>query len=169
MPHDEMASISQGDPQAANITVEGSCEGRADLEREPRQVSAERFARAAYARLLQCTGRDDEFTVAWCFTRGEIAPFAPGFETDRLGALIDAFDARGIEVMGWMPTLHDPSAASAHPAWRAEVLDEEGRAHPQEEWLCPAEPAVIEYEGSIAGEIVERYPKLRGLYLDFFV
>jgi peptidoglycan/xylan/chitin deacetylase (PgdA/CDA1 family) len=109
----------------------------------------------------------DEVTGGMAFYPSAIAPVAPGFAVDRLGPFIDALSARGIEVRAWMPTLHDPAAAQAHPDWRAQKLDDQDRPQPQPDWLCPNEPRVAEYEGAIAAEIVGRYPKLQSLYVDF--
>lgn len=109
----------------------------------------------------------DEFTAGTAFYPSHIAPVAPGYGDDRLGTFIDALDRRDIAPIAWMPTLLDTQAAAAHPEWRSYRIADNGRVVRDKNWLCPFAPGVAEYQASIAREVVGRYPKLRGLYLDF--
>lgn len=110
---------------------------------------------------------DDEFASGTAFYPSRIAPVAPGFGDDRIGALIDRLSARGIAPMAWLPVMHDAQAARAHPRWRSTTIAPDGSRRVQPEWLCPFEPAVARHEAAIAAEVAARYPLLQGLYLDF--
>ncbi len=69
--------------------------------------------------------------------------------------------------MGWLPVLHDEAAIAAHPEWQSQRIAVDGSLEPEPGWLCPFDPAVAAYEGSIAAEIAVRFPDLAGLYVDF--
>lgn len=110
---------------------------------------------------------NDEFRSGTLFYPSRIAPVAPGHGDGRLGAFIGALATRGIEPLAWMPVLHDAQAAAAHPDWRSQRITRDGRLVVQKDWLCPFDPAVQRHQASIAREVVARFPKLQGLYLDF--
>ncbi|MGZ8202905.1 MAG: polysaccharide deacetylase family protein [Burkholderiales bacterium] len=74
----------------------------------------------------------------------------------------------GIEVCAWMPLFHDPTAAHAHPEWRALTVGEKGEVAPQENWLCPRHPEVLAYEAQLVREAVQAgHGLLHGVYVDF--
>ncbi len=69
--------------------------------------------------------------------------------------------------MGWLPVLNDAQAAKAHPEWQSQRITADGRLEDEPGWLCPFNPAVAQYEASIAKESAATFPNLAGLYLDF--
>ncbi|MBL9119747.1 MAG: polysaccharide deacetylase family protein [Phycisphaerae bacterium] len=118
---------------------------------------------------VQCKQDDtDEFLGGEAFYPSAVAPVAPGFDDDRLAALIESLDRHGVRVCGWVPCFNDASAAEAHPEWRAQTVDPAtNERHPQAAWLCPRHPDAIAYQASILAEVAGRYPRLEGIYTDF--
>jgi len=109
----------------------------------------------------------DEFVAGSVFYPSKIAPVASSYEDDRLQRFIRVLDANGIVVMAWMPVLHDRRAGEMNPLWRSEWIAEDGSLKIQQDWLCPNHPEVAQYEASLAQEVVEIFPELSGIYLDF--
>ena len=109
----------------------------------------------------------DEVPSGTMYAPSRLAPVAPGFADDRLGTFVNELSARGIAPMAWMPVLQDSRAAAAHPEWASRRIEADGTLSVEEGWLCPFNPGVARYEAQVAREIVARYPKLQGLYLDF--
>lgn len=159
------ASVSSGAPgldlvvrTAQNITRPG------DVDPLVARLAARGVSRA-WVQVKQ--DEDDEVPSGTAFYPSRLAPVAPGFGDDRLGAFIDGLAARGIDPVAWMPVMHDAQAARAHPGWRSITIARDGTLRTQEEWLCPFAPAVARHQAAIAREVAGRYPRLTGLYLDF--
>lgn len=132
-------------------------------------ATVEHMAAAGVTHVLLQVKQDesDEHIGGEVFFPSAVAPVAEGYHDDRLGRLIDALVQRGVRVSAWMPTLHDPAVADRHVDWRAWWLPAEGSPEDQQSWLCPASGEAINYEASIACEVLDQYPALDGLYLDF--
>jgi peptidoglycan/xylan/chitin deacetylase (PgdA/CDA1 family) len=129
----------------------------------------ERFARRGVERVWVQVKQDEteELPAGTAFYPSALAPVAPGFGDGRLDAFVGALDRRGIEPLAWMPVLHDEQAARAHPEWRSQRVDADGRVRTDRAWLCPFHPEVARHQAAIAAEVAGRYPALGGLYLDF--
>ncbi len=134
---------------------------------------AERLSEARVTDVwVQCKQDDsDEVAGGSVFYPSAVAPVAEGFDDDRLGRMIELLVARSIRVWAWVPSFNDESAARSHPAWRAWTANEgaaasDGRVE-QQAWLCPRNPDAVHYEASILAEVVQRYPRLSGIYTDF--
>lgn len=130
---------------------------------------AQRFAARGVKRAWVQVKQDesDEFPAGTLFYPSRLAPVAAGYRDGRLGRFIGALSARGIQPLAWMPVLHDAQAAAAHPEWRSRRVTEDGRLVTETDWLCPFAPGVARHQAAIAREVAQRFPKLRGLYLDF--
>jgi uncharacterized lipoprotein YddW (UPF0748 family) len=104
----------------------------------------------------------------------ELAYVEPGFADDDLyGYLIDRCHARGMRQEAWTCTFPEAGPSKlidAHPALRAvqkdgseyRVKDANGEA-----WACPARPETQAHELAVCREVLERYPTLDGLHLDY--
>lgn len=126
---------------------------------------AARGADRAWVQVKQ--DENEEHPSGTLFFPSALAPVAPGYADGRLSGLVDALTARGVRPIGWMPVLHDASAAAAHPQWSSQRITETGTLERDPNWLCPFEPAVRAHQASIAAEAVRTLPGLQGLYLDF--
>ncbi len=109
----------------------------------------------------------DEHLAGSVFYPSKLAPIAEGYDDGRLGRFIQELTVRDIQVMAWMPVLHDYQAGERHPQWRSRWIDEKGGIEIQEDWLCPYYAEVADYQAALAREVVARYPELQGLYIDF--
>ena len=118
---------------------------------------------------VQCKqDESDECAGGLAFYPSKIAPVAPGFADGRLDEFVAQLQTAGIEVCAWLPIFHDPTAAEAHPDWRAQTLDGDGKVAPQADWLCPRNPDAVAYEARLAAEIATRFHgRLAALYTDF--
>lgn len=144
-----------------------------------------RDARAMGVRglLVQVVGRGDAFYRSDLLPRAEALP-RPDF--DPLGEIVGLAHAAGLEVHAWMNCLlvwsgprppRDPRhVMNAHPEWIARLRDgrrmsalgvrERRRLAVEGVYLSPAHPGVRAFLGSVAKEIVERYP-VDGIHLDY--
>lgn len=136
---------------------------------EPPAQVAERFARRGVDHvLLQWKqDEDDEFPSGSALYPSALAPVAPGFESDPVGALAAALHARGIAVSAWVPALRDRAAWDAHPDWRAAVAAADGGSAEQPGWLCPRAVDAVDYQAGILAEIAARCPEIDSIYTDF--
>lgn len=118
---------------------------------------------------VQCKQDEtDECSGGLAFYPSKIAPVAPAFEDGRLDEFVDRLNVAGIEVCAWIPIFHDPTAAAAHPDWRAQKVSSEGSVVAQEDWLCPRNPKAVGYQARIIAEIAARYQgRLAAVYTDF--
>ncbi len=131
--------------------------------------TVDRFAARGVTRAFVQVKQDetDEFPSGTVFSPSRMAPVAPGYADGRLATFTQTLARRGIAPQGWMPVLNDAQAAKTHPEWQSQKITADGRLEDEPGWLCPFNPAVAEYEASVASEIVATLPDLTGLYLDF--
>jgi uncharacterized lipoprotein YddW (UPF0748 family) len=144
-----------------------------------------RDARAMGVRglLVQVVGRGDAYYRSDLLPRAEALPRS---DFDPLGEIVALAHAAGLEVHAWMNCLlvwsgprppRDPRhVMNAHPEWIARLRDgrrmsalgmrERRRLMVEGVYLSPAHPGVRAYLGSVAKEIVERYP-VDGIHLDY--
>jgi peptidoglycan/xylan/chitin deacetylase (PgdA/CDA1 family) len=131
---------------------------------------AARLAQSGVKRVLLQFKQDetDEFEGGSTFFPSTLAPLAAGFEDRRLLHFAEQLAAREIEVCAWVPLFHDPTAAHAHPEWRALTVGENGSVTPQANWLCPRHPEALAHEAALVREAVQAgHGILSGVYVDF--
>jgi peptidoglycan/xylan/chitin deacetylase (PgdA/CDA1 family)/uncharacterized lipoprotein YddW (UPF0748 family) len=158
--------VQQQDTKGLSIVVRTPLHLTSD---ESIEALVKRFAERGVQRVWVQMKQDetDEFIAGSLFYPSDRAPVAAGFEDNRLGRFIEALAAHDIEPLAWLPVLHDRRAWEMHPDWRAVTIAEDGKTVVQEDWLCPNHPEVAQYQAEIAREVVQRFPALKGLYLDF--
>jgi uncharacterized lipoprotein YddW (UPF0748 family) len=108
------------------------------------------------------------------FYPSAIAHTEEGFTDGGLyGHVVDACHRAGIECEAWICTFPEAGRSrliEEHPECR--VLRADGTEYRIEggngvAWACPANDLTQAYEAALCKEVLERYPKLSGLHLDY--
>lgn len=107
------------------------------------------------------------------FHPSKIAYTEEGFEDAELyGHLIDRCHAEGIEFEAWTCTFPESGRSKLleeHPECR--ITNADGTEYRVEgngiAWACPTSPVTQEYELSLCREVLEMYPKIDALHLDY--
>ncbi|MHB9132859.1 MAG: family 10 glycosylhydrolase [Armatimonadota bacterium] len=107
------------------------------------------------------------------FYPSDVAYTEPGFEDGGLLAyMIERCHAHGMEFEAWTCTFTEAGPSKLideHPACRA--MGTEGAYRVEggngEGWACPARDLTQDYELAICREMLERYPDVDGLHLDY--